>query len=219
VPTVRLLEQFHFHLAQGQEDFEIESAYGKTRIVNHPGRAEQILQDESWQRTSLLTMALGQGLLANDGALWSSQRQKLSPHFGGQLLRDFEQHTLRLLGSHLVRWDSLASRGKIWHAGDDLSRLTLDVAAAALLSLEGPELDPVSGAVTEVVTGLGKISATMFAADLRLDPHYLQRLRDSIETLDRFAYQLIERRRQQPGQRRRRGRSRRQGLQSPPGRF
>ncbi|ODT65006.1 hypothetical protein ABS71_12520 [bacterium SCN 62-11] len=193
-----MLEQFQSHLAQGNEDFEVQSAFGKTRIVNHPGRAEQILQSEAYQRTSLLTMALGQGLLASDGELWSKQRQKLSPHFGGQLLRDFELHTLKALDSRLARWDQLAGSGQTWEAGEDLSRLTLDVAAGALLSLEGPDLDPVSGAVTEVVTGLGKISATIFAADLNLDPQYLQRLRDSIATLDRFAYQLIERRTQQP---------------------
>ncbi len=56
-----------------------ESPYGPVFFFNHPDQVQTVLQAPNFIRTTLVSLLLGNGLLASDGPFWRSQRRLMQP--------------------------------------------------------------------------------------------------------------------------------------------
>ena len=77
---------------------------GTTYLFNHPAAIQTFLQSQQFQRTSLVKLVMGEGLLASDGTYWKQQRKLTSPFFHRGEMPKFEPIIRAHTQAMLQRW-------------------------------------------------------------------------------------------------------------------
>jgi len=173
-----------------------ENPYGQVFFFNHPDQVQTILQSSNFERTPLVTLLLGQGLLASDGDWWRKQRRLAQPHFHEHCLLGFGSIITDAIESMLRRWDRAAETEAPLDVSLEMRRMTLEVIVKAMFSADlGGAIDELCAAITEIIEDLGSISGTYFNAPAYFNPSRNVRVQSSMQTIDRMTYGLIAERR------------------------
>lgn len=177
-----------------------ETAYGASYLVNDPEHIGRVLGNANYPRGSLLTMVLGDGLLASEGDYWRRQRRMVQPDFHHHRIAEFAPvmtgATLRML----ERWRQCASNDEPVELASEMARLTLDIIIEALFSGDLKEqAEILREAVTPLMMDIGSIVCTQFGAPLSISRSRNERFQETLQRVDRIVYSAIRERRQCPG--------------------
>jgi cytochrome P450 len=177
------------------------TAYGPVYFFNHPDQIKEVLHNANFERTTLPTLALGQGLLSSDGDYWRSQRRVMQPHFHESCLIGFAPLMGEVIADTIERWENFAASGDALDMSLEMRYLTIDVITRAMFSIELSEVtDELCDAITVVVEHLGYISCTMLNLPMKFSAEANQRFQAAVKAIDQFAYGLIENRRNSEAQ-------------------
>ena len=103
-------------------------------LVGHPDRIADVLivDAQSYTKSNMLRMLLGDGLATSEGELWRSQRNLLLPVFSRERLPEYGP----IITRHIDRMMSSWQDGSVHDIYRDMMRLTLDVAAESFLGVQ-----------------------------------------------------------------------------------
>lgn len=174
--------------------------FGPTRIyvLSHPDLIDEVLVTRAANFVKHYGLrsgkrVLGNGLLTSEGDFWRKQRRLMQPAFTRERVASYGGTMVRLAEQMTAEWHPGETRDL--HA--DLSRLTLEIAAATLFGAED-----VTTEAAEVVTALKDLTAGFNNRLFRLvrlpdwvpTPGNLRRER-AARGLDNIIFDLIRRRR------------------------
>lgn len=106
-------------------------------FVNRPEWIQRLLTKEnarlrkSWD-TRELSAALGQGLLTSEGELWKRQRKLVQPAFHNERIRTYAATMTERAEAMIDEWRD----GEVRDIHEDMSRVTLDIAARTLFGTD-----------------------------------------------------------------------------------
>jgi cytochrome P450 len=121
-------------------------------LVIHPDGVQHVLQsnaknyDKQTRGFSKLKLALGEGLLTSEGALWRKQRRAVQPAFHKERLEGFAAVMTDATATMLDGW---GRRTEPLDVADEMTGLTLDIIARTMFSAElGPDSKSLASMVT-----------------------------------------------------------------------
>lgn len=170
--------------------------------LNHPDDIHHVLVDNNTNYTkgSFLTEQfgefLGKGLLLNEGDEWRRQRHLVQPAFGPDRISVYAEmmtdYTERLLDG----WEPGTPR----NIHTDMARLALEVAASALLDIDiREESSELRSAFRDVTEEFRKRTARPVSLPQWVPTPRNRRYQRALERVDSVVYDIIERRRTEPG--------------------
>jgi steroid delta-isomerase-like uncharacterized protein len=162
-----------------------------TILVNDPEAVRHALHDraENYSKLAtpdmlLLRPMLGEGLLTTDGARWKADRQWVQPLFSRRLIQRCGSTMVRVAEEAIGRW---ADRPDPWAPIDvpgEMSRLTLEIAARALLSTDIASQSESFGRAMDVLNeSMGDVEPG--------SPDVQDRFRPALATIRATAWQAI----------------------------
>jgi cytochrome P450 len=167
-------------------------------IVNHPAHVKRVLQDKDHNYTKsgtpdlmMLKPMLGEGLMTSDGDSWLWQRHLIQPGFHRERIESFARVMTGATSAMFERWQKFEDSAQPLEVVAEMSRLTLNIVAAALfttdISDEGDDFSHCVDVMNEFMANF--------------DPRDLARLRqfnDAQTALDKVVLRIVgERRRSQ----------------------
>ena len=176
-----------------------------TYLLFHPDHVRHVLQEKHTNYSKdlytyrMLRPVVGNGLLTNDGADWLRQRRLIQPAFHRQRLARVGDLAVASSEAMLEEWSAFAREGRPVDISAEMLRMTLQVAAQALfsvdLSAEDQRVTEAFAAVNELLTDYVHSPIPPFAVPTRRS----LRLRAARATLDRLVTRIITTRRREPG--------------------
>ena len=147
----------------------------------------------------LLYPLVGQGLLTSDGDAWLRQRRLMQPAFHRQRIAALGQMMVEETLAVLARWQAPAQQGVPIAVDQEMMRLTLSIVGKALLSVDlGAEASEFGQAFKRANARFGY--ENMVSVMLPWLPTRQNRqFKAAIQTMDRLVYEIIARRRAEPG--------------------
>lgn len=176
-----------------------ETKLGPCFLFVHPEHVQTILHRENYRRASLVKMMLGDGLLASDGSRWRSQRRLMQKDFLPAAIVPFVGIMSRYTRATIDDWQAAVRDRESVDITAAMTRLTLRIVVAALFSedLEPSALNALCEAVTQTITDLGRISWTIFGAEVQFSPSSTTAFTAAKAVIDGTCYSTIARRRSQ----------------------
>jgi cytochrome P450 len=196
-PSLQPLQVVEQLVNQYGDVVRYRTRFGPCFLFVHPEHVHAVFHRRSIQRSSLVKLILGEGLLASDGAFWKSQRHAMQRHFLPQRISPFESAMVAQIERTETQWEAAASSGMPIDVAGEMTRLTLRVVVQTLFShaLEPQQETALCEAVTRAVTELGRISWTVFGVPTVLTPAGNADLGSARRMIDSFCYDLIAKRR------------------------
>src|SRR5207244_6687823 len=120
----------------------IRFVFWSTYLLFHPDHVRHVLQEKHTNYSKdlytyrMLRPVVGNGLVTNDGANWLRQRRLIQPTFPRQRLARVGNLAVAAAEEMLERWSALAREGKPVDVSAEMLRMTLQVAAQALFSVD-----------------------------------------------------------------------------------
>lgn len=196
-PSQQPLEIVGQLVSQYGDVVRYQTRFGPCFLFVHPEHVHAVFHRKSIQRSALVKLILGEGLLASDGAFWKLQRQAMQRHFLPQRVAPFESMMAAQIEGTAAQWQEAARNGKPVDVASSMTKLTLRMVVQTLFSheLEPLQESALCEAVTRAVTELGRISWTVFGVPTRLTPAGNADLNSARRIIDSFCYGLIAERR------------------------
>lgn len=172
---------------------QYRSPLGTTYLFNHPDYIRQVLQSPQFQRTTLVKLVLGDGLLASDGEYWKRQRKLAQPFFRQQRLTGFvpliQAHTRAML----ERWAAVSESGRAIDVAGEMTRLTLSIIVEALfgVNLES-RIDELCQAIQVLMEDLGDMGCTQLNTPLSFSPTSGKRFQTALATVDEIVEEIVD---------------------------
>lgn len=115
-------------------------------LMRHPQHVRHVLESHhtNYRRSStydVLKMALGEGLLTVDGAVWRQQRRLLQPFFGKEDVAKYSGVAVERIAAMADRWEERAAPSVELDVASELSRVFLDVACRTLFGCAAGKLE------------------------------------------------------------------------------
>lgn len=191
--------EFLFTLLDEQGDrARYRSAYGEISFFNDPDDIRNILQSQNFVRTPLVTVLLGQGLLASDGPYWKSQRKLMQPAFREPCVHSFLPVVRRCTDDWLRRWESAAGTEEVIDVSAHMRQLSLDIILQCLFSTGlGEDLARVDRSVTSIIDDLGQLAGTFFNQPHKFSPGRNTDFKSALAELDALVQGIMEQARKQ----------------------
>ncbi|MBF6332657.1 cytochrome P450 [Nocardia transvalensis] len=182
-------------------------------VVNDPELVEDVFvaRQSNYVKTlnvKVAAMALGNGLLTNDGESWARQRRLMQPLFARRQLDRFAEHMITAGERTLTRWDARPDGDRL-DVSAAMNALTLDVTGQALFGCDlSADAAPVHEALVEILRGVGKAMTSLVTwlparlpgvspdLALRLQAPRWRRLDAAVAVLDDVVARLIRERQQ-----------------------
>ncbi|MEZ0385772.1 MAG: cytochrome P450 [Verrucomicrobium sp.] len=185
--------QFLSRLVEEQGDrVRYQSTYGEIFYFNDPEDVRTILQSQNFVRTPLLTVLLGQGLLASDGPHWKSQRKLMQPAFREPCTHAFLPVVSRCTTVQLQHWETQAADASVLDISAQMRQLSLDIILQCLFSTSlGSDLAKVDRAVTALVEDLGLLAGTFFNQAYTFPPNRNVLFKAALGELDSLVQGII----------------------------
>jgi cytochrome P450 len=198
---------FSLEIAQNYGDIARVTMLGEESIFVHdPDAIQHVLQgnarnyDKQTMDYQLLYPLVGQGLLTSDGDAWLRQRRLMQPAFHRQRIAALGQMMVEETLAVLARWQGPAQQGAPIAVDQDLMRLTLSIVGKALLSVDlGDEASEFGQAFKRANARFGyenMLSIMLPWLPTRQNRQY----KAAIQVMDRLVYEIIARRRAEPGE-------------------
>lgn len=179
---------------------QFRSRYGPVHLFNHPDQVQAVLQNSSFERTALLKMVTGNGLLASDGRHWQSQRRLLQPPFHEKCLHGFVPMIVEATWGMLRRWEPLSAAAGTIDIGRETKRLTLEIILRVMFEdVTQDEVTRMADAANVVMQHLGELSDVVLNVPLVIDPAREPRFRGALGVMDDLVSELTARVRSRNG--------------------
>ncbi|MFI9503581.1 cytochrome P450 [Nocardia sp. NPDC052566] len=184
-------------------------------VVNDPEMVEQVFvaRQHNYGKTlnaKVAAMALGNGLLTNDGESWTRQRRTIQPLFARRQLDRFAENMITAARRRLTRWDARPD-GARSEISAEINALTLDVTGQALFGCDlSDDAAHVHEALVEILRCVGKAMTSLLTwlptripgvspdLALRMQAPRWRRLDAAVAVLDDVVARLIRERQQHP---------------------
>lgn len=173
---------------------------GSVYLLTHPDHVEHVLvrhNSNHWKgrlfrRADFL---FGNGLVLNDGNSWHQQRRLMQPGFHAQRLTRAVPAMVTVIGDMLERWDRLERDGTVIELESEMTTLTLDLMATAMLGarLTADDLAATGRAFGVVLNHVGLRFATFTLSETTRLPGET-RARRALATIDEVVERLVLRR-------------------------
>ncbi|QIF00767.1 cytochrome P450 [Roseimicrobium sp. ORNL1] len=188
-PLGHLLKMIH---EQG-DIVRYHSGYGLVHLFNHPDHVQAIVQNANFERTALMRMVLGDGLLASDGRYWQQQRRLLQPSFHEKCIHGFGHVIVQSTLGMLRRWEKEGATGEVLELCAEARRLTLEIILSVLFG-EVPQEDVVRmvDAAQVIMAHVGDLSDVVFNVPLIIDPQLRERFLSAMEVMDSIVAELTQ---------------------------
>ena len=155
-----------------------------------------MLSNPNFVRTSLVSVAIGNGLLASEGDLWRSERRLMQPLFHERCLPGFAQVVIDKTLEMLRRWEGHIASGTPFDFSLEMRRVTLEVIVDALFSVKlGEKAVTWTDAVTILIKDMGAIAGTQFNLETRFSPSRNALFNKALKTLEGDVYEMMADRR------------------------
>ncbi len=172
---------------------------GEVFLLTHPDHVERVLvsNNANYWKGRLFRRAdflFGDGLVLNDGESWHRQRRIMQPGFHADRMRAAVPAIESVVERRAQTWRSVQRAGGTVEMEADMTTLTLDLMATAMLGtrLTDAELRDLGEAFGVVLTHLGLRFATFtFPEEVRLPGE--ARARRALATLDRVVERIVAR--------------------------
>lgn len=170
--------------------------------LNHPDDIEQVLvqnnqnyiKGDAFQRT--LSPITGDGILNSEGEVWRRNRHLIQPAFGPSRISEYAEMMTDATEELLTTWDDGETR--LVHG--DMMEVTLRIVAQALFGVDIDDyVDEVGAALEEFMEASESLSHYVLPEQVPTPSR--RRIRHARERLDAVVYDIIEQRRENPGER------------------
>jgi cytochrome P450 len=198
---------FSLEVGENYGDIARVTMLGEESIfVNDPDAIQHVLQtnsrnyDKQTMDYQLLYPLVGQGLLTSDGDAWLRQRRLMQPAFHRQRIAALGQMMVDETLAVLARWQDAAQQDAAIAVDQEMMRLTLSIVGKALLSVDlGAEASEFGQAFKQANARFGyenMLSIMLPWLPTRQNRQY----KAAVQTMDRLVYEIIARRRAEPGE-------------------
>lgn len=182
--------------------FRIDSRFFNAVAITDAAAAQHILQTNhraygKSRGYRVMAEFLGEGLLTSEGAYWMRQRRIAQPAFHRQQVQQLAQEMQAVARKWLVRWEDLSRAGMAVDMAEEMSALTMEIAARTLFSADvGNKMAEISQAVLALnQLAIDIIRKPMLRLRKRYFPWSLKRFQRAATTIDSIVYELISSRR------------------------
>jgi cytochrome P450 len=174
---------------------------GPVYQLNHPDHIEQVLvqnnqnyiKGEAFQRT--LAPITGNGILNSEGAVWRRNRHLIQPAFNPGRIQEYAEMMTDCTEDLLATWDD----GETRLVHEDMMEVTLHIVAQALFGVDIDDyVDDVGTALEEFMEASDSLSNYVLPEQVPTPSR--RRIQHARDRLDSVVYELIERRREDPGE-------------------
>ncbi|MFC6905709.1 cytochrome P450 [Halalkalicoccus tibetensis] len=199
-----LRDPFEFMTTTAREYGDIaawEEIDGPVYQLNHPDHIEHVLvgnnenyvKGESFQRT--LRPITGNGILNSEGAVWRRNRHLIQPAFHPERIQEYARLMTDATEELLATWED----GEVRPIHGDMMTVTLRIVARALFGVDIDEhVEEIGTALEEFMTASENLSNYLLPQSIPTPSR--RRIERARERLDSVVYELIERRRENPGE-------------------
>ncbi len=176
----------------------------ETLIFTHPSDVRTVLQDHhhNYWKGSLFTKlkrVAGEGLVFSDGDLWRRQRQLVQPAFRRDRIAALAPMMVACCDRMLERWEILAAEGRPIEVAEELSLLTLEIAARALFGSDlGEDRERFREAIEGGLAYANHLVNHFATPPLAVPTPTNLRARRAIRAIDEILWKVITQRRQDP---------------------
>jgi cytochrome P450 len=175
-----------------------QTPYGTKYLINAPDMIAQVARSWEFPRGSLLTLVLGQGLLASEGPYWKKQRSLMLPEFHPRTIASSADTINVIAHEHLHRWRESSRRGDAVDLSTELLHLTLQVVVEALFSGDlHDEHETFYHAIRLLLADIGALVCSEFVAPITMSPERNRRVFQTIANLHEIVGAAITKRRKQ----------------------
>jgi enediyne biosynthesis protein E7 len=171
--------------------------WGEVFLLTHPDHVERVLvaNNANYWKGRLFRRAdflFGDGLVLNDGESWHRQRRVLQPGFHADRMAAAVPAIEGVVEERAARWRQLAATGDPVDMEHEMTTLTLDLMATAMLGtrLTAAELRDLGAAFGVVLSHLGLRFATFTLPERTRLPGET-RARRALTTIDRIVRRII----------------------------
>lgn len=169
---------------------------GKTYLFNHPKYIKPVLQSAQFQRTSMVKIVLGEGILSSDGDYWRKQRRLATPFFNRDALDNIKPIIVARTHELLDRWSLVCESGESLDVSIEMTQLTLEIIVDSLFGVRPHSgLQELGKSLDVLLNDLGDMGCTAFNAPLVFSASDRERFQTALSTLDRIVAEIIEQRR------------------------
>lgn len=186
--------------------FRINSRFFNAVAITDAAAAQQILQTNhraygKSRGYRIMAEFLGQGLLTSDGAYWMRQRRIAQPAFHRQQVARLAEEMLAVARAWVPRWRTLAQSGQVVDMAEEMSALTMEIAARTLFSADvGGRMEDISRSVLMLnQIAIDIIRKPLLRFRKRFFPWTLKAFQRAADTIDGIVYELIRERRAKQG--------------------
>jgi cytochrome P450 len=171
--------------------------YGPVYFFNHPEQVHAILQNSNLVRTPLVTIMMGDGLLASDGPYWREQRKLVQPAFHERCLQGYAPLISEYAIAMAERWERLAAIGEPVDISSDIKHLALSIILKVMfsVSLSAGDLAKLCDAITTAINDLGAVAWTFFNVPSQFKPSRSAQFREAKAMFDQIVHRIIADRR------------------------
>ena len=170
-------------------------------VSRHPDHVKHVLQENhanyiKGRGLRKMKVFLGEGLLTSEGDFWRRQRKLIQPAFHRQRLALLASTMAECTAEMLDEWKAIAAGKKPENIAQQMMRLTLNIAAKTLFSVDvRHEAEAVGRALTIALEEGNRRLFTLVELPLWVSTPANVRYRDAMAELDRVVYGIIETRR------------------------
>ena len=194
IPQFDLLTRMHKEYG---DVFGCESLFGTLHVLNHPDLVKAVFQNFDIVRNQLLSMALGEGVLAADNAHWQKQRRLMLPSFQRSRVSKLTQLMVAIAQEHVAQWNAAAQTKESLDLMRIMSHLTLSMVSRSMFSVD---MDQHSksfyGAYMTTLKYLGDLAnATTFDTPMMISPRTNLDFQQALEQMSEAVYAIIRARR------------------------
>lgn len=170
-----------------------KSGYGPVLLFNHPDQVQAVVQNSNLERTALMRMVLGNGLLASDGRYWQQQRRLLQPSFHEKCVHGFGAMIVKSTLGMLRRWEETGGAGEVLELGAEARRLTLEIILKVLFEEVAQEdVVRMADAAQVIMAHVGDLSDVVFNVPLIINPQLRERFSSAMETMESIVLELTK---------------------------
>lgn len=174
---------------------------GEMAVVSDPDLVEEVLFSDGYTKASVgqevLSELLGDGLVLSEGDLWERQRQLIQPAFTSDRIDRYAE----VMADRAAAFADRLEPGRTYDIGEELRKVTLRILFETIFGADIDYEQLNLGSTFEHITAPGDPHRQPISYTV---PKWVpipmwRRYNRAVEELDAIVYDLIERRRENPG--------------------
>ncbi len=183
-------------VAEFGDTVHYRTPFGPIAFFNHPDGVREVLHCASIERSALVALSLGEGLLASDGAYWRGQRNAAQSSLHPRCMDGFVPLIARAADEMMASWQLEIGGERTLDMAREMRVVTLNIIMRAMFSADwSSHADAMCEAVGVIIEDLGAITGTIFNLPAHIAPDRNARFDAALQTINSEVYALIRARR------------------------